>query len=223
MTFAGTATGDISVSWAGEVNKSVATFSRGGVQATTKPDFSDTAKKISVEAGQILAATAAQVNGVTLDVAGTVKVNELEHTTSADFRHITATLNVSMGATANVSGANLTIVDSLSVDDGDDTNTITATLSATQDDALVGKITKGADDKIAASVTDGADLTALNLDGVDSITVTDGFTVTATVAQAGKISLGNSAAYHLKDTAASLTGADVALGKGATNIKGQRR
>lgn len=84
VTFGGTATGDITFTLDG----TVATFSRGGVTATTTADLA-TITKITVASGQTLSATAAQVTGKTIDGAGTVAVTALEDTLDADLSLIT--------------------------------------------------------------------------------------------------------------------------------------
>lgn len=86
VTFGGTATGDITFTLDG----TVATFSRGGVTATTTADLA-TITKITVASGQTLSATAAQVTGKTIDGAGTVAVTALQSTPNADLSNITAT------------------------------------------------------------------------------------------------------------------------------------
>ena len=70
--------GDITVS----VDGTTATFSRGGVAATTKPTL-DTNTKITVAADQKFTATAAVVSGKTIDGAGTVAVTGLDTVSGA--------------------------------------------------------------------------------------------------------------------------------------------
>jgi len=86
VTFDGTATGDITFTLAG----TVATFTRGGVTATTTADLS-TITKITVGSDQTLSATAAQVTGKTIDGTGTVAVTALNASATADLSGITAT------------------------------------------------------------------------------------------------------------------------------------
>lgn len=108
VTFTGTATGNISVAWAGTVDNSVATFTRGGITATTTPDFNGTAAKITIGAGQTLAATAANVTGVTIDGAGTVAVTALQSTLNADLSGITAITVTAAVTTTSTSQINFT-------------------------------------------------------------------------------------------------------------------
>lgn len=62
VEFGGTATGNITVAWAGTVGNSVATFTRGGEDAVTTPAFSGTAHTITLAAGQSLAMSLANAN-----------------------------------------------------------------------------------------------------------------------------------------------------------------
>lgn len=84
VTFAD-GSGDISFITSG----TVATFSRGGVPAATTVDLG-TATKITVASGQTLAATAAQVTGMSVDGDGTVAISGLESTLNADLSKIVA-------------------------------------------------------------------------------------------------------------------------------------
>ena len=205
VTFSGTATGDISVSWAGTVNDSIATFSRGGVPATTKPDFSNTGKatKISVETGQTLAATAAQVSGVTVEGAGSVSVTALEDTLGADLSNInvstfnvTVTGNTVLDAGANLNGAAVTIADGFDL---------------TGTDAQIGDLTitdaGGNTTVTVTAIAADADLSNITLDGTGSAL---NATVTGTVALASAADL-NGAAVELQANA-DLTGTDAQIG-----------
>ncbi len=100
VEFGGTATGNITIAWAGTVGDSVATFTRQSVTATTTPDFHGTATKITLASGQTLAATAANVTGVTIDGAGTVAVTALQSTLAADLSGIAATTTTVTGSFA---------------------------------------------------------------------------------------------------------------------------
>ena len=75
VTFSG-GSGDITLSWS-DGPWSVATFSRGGSVATVKPDFDNTASQITLAAGQTLTATAANLNDMSVDGAGTVVITDL--------------------------------------------------------------------------------------------------------------------------------------------------
>jgi len=89
ITFGGTATGDISMS----ITDDVATFTRGGIDATTTAALggTDAIAGITVASGQTLADTAADLTGLTIDGEGTVNVTALEDTLDADLSGITAT------------------------------------------------------------------------------------------------------------------------------------
>ncbi len=91
VTFGGTAVGNISVSWAGATAASVATFTRSGITATTMPDFGGTAAKITLQSGQTINNTAADLIGLTVDGAGSVAVTALNATLAADLSSITVT------------------------------------------------------------------------------------------------------------------------------------
>jgi len=99
VEFGGTATGDITISWSAGVG-SVATFTREGVEATDTADFAGTATSITVADEDTLAATAADVTGMTINGDGTVAITALESTLGADLSSITA-----MTATADVTTA----------------------------------------------------------------------------------------------------------------------
>ncbi len=86
VTFGGTATGTITLTVDGN---NVATFSRGGVTATTTVDL-DLITKITVASGQTLSATAVQLSGRTVDGAGTVAVTNLQGKMDADLSGLTA-------------------------------------------------------------------------------------------------------------------------------------
>lgn len=89
VTFGGTATGNISMS----ITDDVATFTRGGITATTTAILSGDGAitKLTVASGQTLADTAADLAGLTIDGEGTVNVTALEDTLDADLSGITAT------------------------------------------------------------------------------------------------------------------------------------
>lgn len=72
VTLSGTATGDISISWAGAVGASVATFTREGAKATV--DFDTTAKSLNLAATDVLAGDDADFTGLVIDGLGVVKL-----------------------------------------------------------------------------------------------------------------------------------------------------
>jgi hypothetical protein len=116
FAFGGTATGNITVAWAGTPGDSVATFTRGGIDATTEPDFSGTPASISLAVGQTLAAAAVDVDGMTIDGTGTVLVDALDATAAADLSNITATIVLaqvanSVSFTGNLGSAVVAVVD----------------------------------------------------------------------------------------------------------------
>lgn len=98
VTFGGTATGVISVAWAGAVGNSVAIFTRGGLTATA--DFA-TGDSITLGSGQTLTDIAADLTGLTINGAGTVNVTALESTPSANFSLITTTTKTATLALSN--------------------------------------------------------------------------------------------------------------------------
>ena len=70
ISFDGTATGNITLSWAGAAGASVATFTRGGVTATTTANFGGSVKGIQLASGQVLSASLADISGVSVRGAG---------------------------------------------------------------------------------------------------------------------------------------------------------
>ncbi|MFT4888186.1 MAG: hypothetical protein ACI8V0_002419, partial [Pseudohongiellaceae bacterium] len=71
VTFGGTATGNITIAWVGTVGASVATFTRGGLDAATKPDFSGTATTITLASGQVLSASYADATAIAVTATKT--------------------------------------------------------------------------------------------------------------------------------------------------------
>lgn len=71
VTFGGTVTGNISLT----VDGTIATFSCGGVTASTKIDFSTGFSKITLASGQVLVGTTEQLTGLTIDGAGSLIVD----------------------------------------------------------------------------------------------------------------------------------------------------
>lgn len=87
ISFGGTATGVITLTgWSGTDNL-VATFSRGTYTATA--NFNSVGS-IALASGQILAATAADVDGLYIHGAGQVRISALEGDLAADLSHITS-------------------------------------------------------------------------------------------------------------------------------------
>ncbi|MCI5105915.1 MAG: hypothetical protein MRY76_04320 [Pseudomonadales bacterium] len=72
VEFGGSATGNITVAWSGTAGNSVASFSRGGVTASTTPDFSGTATTITVAAGQVLATDITELTAIAVTAGNTV-------------------------------------------------------------------------------------------------------------------------------------------------------
>ncbi len=72
VEFGGTATGDITVAWAGDTGDSVATFTRGGITASTEPDFetgvAGTATQITLASGQTLVMSLAEATTLVANV-----------------------------------------------------------------------------------------------------------------------------------------------------------
>jgi hypothetical protein len=71
VEFLGTATGDISITWAGTAGASVATFTRGANTAETRVDFSSS-KTVDLKTGQTINDAAADLNNVLVTGAGKV-------------------------------------------------------------------------------------------------------------------------------------------------------
>jgi hypothetical protein len=92
VTFIGTATGDITLSWAGTPGASAATFYRGGFTSLKNPAFPSPATTISPGSGDKVVASAAQVLGVSFGGAGVLALTD---TTLA-----AATVNTIDGAVA---------------------------------------------------------------------------------------------------------------------------
>lgn len=72
VEFGGSATGNITVAWSGTAGNSVASFTRGGVTASTTPDFSGTATTITVAAGQVLATDITELTAIAVTAGKTV-------------------------------------------------------------------------------------------------------------------------------------------------------
>ncbi|KFE57146.1 DUF4214 domain-containing protein [Pseudomonas syringae] len=110
-TFAGTATGDISVAWAGAVNASDATFTRGG-NVSTPVTFSNLgATSVSLASPEVLTGSVATLVGLTVSGTGGVKLTDTAVALSAKaFAANTSTdvLTVSTSAATATSLANLT-------------------------------------------------------------------------------------------------------------------
>ncbi len=79
VTFGGTATGDITFT----TNGSVATFSRAGVTATTTVDFYSNFSKFTLGAGEVLAGTAFQLSGKSVDGTGQVRMTAMTNAVNA--------------------------------------------------------------------------------------------------------------------------------------------
>ncbi|MBS4069461.1 MAG: DUF4214 domain-containing protein [Sulfurimonas sp.] len=133
VTFGGTATGNISMS----ITEDVATFTRGGINATTTALLSGEGAitKITVASGQTLADSAADLTELTIDGAGTVAISALESTLAADLSGITAT-----NVTATVTTTTGTPVD-FTGDFGEATVTISGDGFLRVDNATIGTAT----------------------------------------------------------------------------------
>jgi hypothetical protein len=161
ITFAGTATGDITFTLDG----TVATFTRGGVTATTTADLA-TVTKITVASGQALSATAAQITGKTIDGAGNVNVTALNATPAANLSLITNT-----GTRTAAVSENVTFTGNL--------GTFTTTVAA-------GKTLTAASSVVAEKTVNGAGSVVLtgasagDSNGFSGVTVTGGFSIAFT-------------------------------------------
>ncbi len=99
VKFSGSASGNISIDWAGVAGNSVATFARDGIIATTKPDFSGTATKITLALDQTLVGTAANLSGLIIDGAGNVilvGVSTISDLSTIDFSAVTGVVSYSI-------------------------------------------------------------------------------------------------------------------------------
>ncbi|MCJ7601202.1 MAG: DUF4214 domain-containing protein, partial [Desulfobulbaceae bacterium] len=199
VSFGGTATGNITLAWAGAVAGSVATFTRAAVVATTTADWAGTATSIALAAGEVLSATAANVTGVTIS-GGTGTVTLTDTTLAATALNtldgtIAGTLNAATvttisGTVANVktaiasagittatnyavtlSDGGVSVADANTVD-ADTTGVITATITEGDLTTLAGLT--GTGNAYTVSVTDtGATATELNtLDGKTTVALT---------------------------------------------------
>lgn len=181
VTFGGTATGDISISWAGATNSSEATFTRGGITATTKP-FIGGKNKITLAADQTLAATAANVTGVKIDGEGNVAVTALEDTANADLSGLaatTVTAAVDTDGGVTFTGNLGTAVVTLSSSDSSNDDDLTVTAAIADDttfvsaDPNVNLIVTGSDgDQTITGTAQGDVITGG--DGADDMTGGDG-------------------------------------------------
>lgn len=155
VTFDGTATGDITFTMSG----TVATFSRGGLSATTTVDFSSGFSKITVSSGQTLSATAAQVAGKSIDGAGSVAVTALESALDADLSGITSA--TATAAVATVSGAPATFGGNFGkaavTTSGDGTLDVSsATMGTATFSVALGTTLQGSDTKLGGVSATGA-------------------------------------------------------------------
>jgi Ca2+-binding RTX toxin-like protein len=101
LTFSGTATGVITV--AVDSNR-VATFTRGGVAASTKPDL-DSVTKLTLASGQTMELRAALLGGFAVDGAGTLAVWGMQNALAADLSTLTAaTVTASFGESSTFVG-----------------------------------------------------------------------------------------------------------------------
>ncbi len=110
ITFGGTATGNISISWSDGIN-SVATFSRGGTTAQNSVDYSAMDSYIVLAEGQTLAGTVSDfVNSdmesyIMISGDGTVNITGLENDSWADLSYInTNTLTATIDTTPQNQG-----------------------------------------------------------------------------------------------------------------------
>jgi len=216
VTFAGTATGDITISWNGDI----ATFSRGGISASTSVDYDPSPKPvITLAAGQTLSTTAAELNAITnMSIAGDGNLTLTGMSTIAElngFTHsgVNGTKTYSISDTAvNLLAADMSIVNGAVNITVTDNATIAQAISI-QQFSNTGSTSYSLED--TASALAGANASIVN--GTVNITVTDNVTIAqATTIQ--QMSNSGSTSYSLEDTAAALVGANASILNGATNI-----
>ena len=211
LTFGGTATGNITVSWVGTVNDSVASFTRD--THTVTADFTSTATEratsIVLAAGEVLSASAANLAGVTISggtgivtltdttlaasvlttldgtIAGTLNALSITSITDASVADATTLLITNQGTT----GDKIDTAGSVAVTLATDTTATAAALVAIQ-----GATTGFVDALSITSITDAtvADATTLlitnqgttgdKIDTAESVTVTLATDTTATAA-----------------------------------------
>jgi Ca2+-binding RTX toxin-like protein len=152
LTFSGTATGVVTV--AVDANR-VATFTRGGVAASTKPDL-DSVTKLTLASGQTMELRAALLGGFAVDGAGTLNVWGMQNALAANLSTLTAaTVTASIGESSTFTGNFGTAVVNVAAGK-------TLTLNASKaDDATIG----GAGSIV---VTDFSAATAYALAGLSS-------------------------------------------------------
>lgn len=214
VTFSGTATGNISVAWAGAAGGSAATFTRGGVEATTKPDFSGTANKITVGAGQTLSDSAADLTGLTIDGTGAVAVTTATATTQYAFQEITASGGVSVAystggtlhAATNLGTATVSIASG---------QTLTGTAAQLTGKAISGAGIVAVTTGTATTAYDFGDITA---SGGVSVAYTTGGTLSGTT-DLGTATVSIASGQTLTGTATQLTGKTIS-GTGNVTITG---
>jgi hypothetical protein len=195
VEFTGTATGNITVSFAG----AVATFSRGGVTATTTADFGGTATKVTLASGQTLADTAADLASIgVVDGAGSLTVTDastLAEIDAIDFSGVAGTVTYSLADTA-------------------------AALAVA---GAVGDAATNMETTDAASVAEATDIAALTNTGTTTYTLED---TLANLVSAGGTIVDDATSYVLSDVTTSfedmliadaLSADEVAMIQGASN------
>lgn len=124
---------------------------------TTSKDVSSftnlsTIDGFNVHSGQTLTLSAAQAEGKSLSGEGSVTVKDIAADTNLSTITATGTLSATVTSTVDLTSANLTGLDTLSVTDEAET-AITVTVTPEQYAALVGKVTLGANDRLVSTDT----------------------------------------------------------------------
>jgi hypothetical protein len=208
VTFGGTATGNITVS---VTSGGVATFTRQGLVAETRPDL-DTLTKITVTSGQTLTASAAILDGLVIDGAGAVAVHDLQARLAADLSAITATTVTAAFAdngtfTGTLGTAAVTVAAGK-----------TLTLSAA---AASGKTIAGAGNTVITNLavaTEYALAAVTSSAGAVSATLTTGGTLHAETTLNNAIALMLANTTTLTGTADQLHGVTLVDGSGTGNV-----
>lgn len=156
LTFTGTATGDITVSWSGGIGSSVATFTRNSLTKTA--DFSGSAQvqatSIKLGASDVLSVSKADITGVTITGTGTVKLSDTT-LTAANLKAVDTTSSAFIDASAVTSITDASVADA---------KWLLVTHQGTSGD----KIKTKAD--VAVTLAAGADVALADLKGIQAAT-----------------------------------------------------
>ena len=210
VSFSGSATGDITVSWSGASGDSVATFTRSGITAANKPDFAGTAARIELALDQTLAGQAAGLAGLTLQGDGNLRVTgdaTIAAIEAIDFHALAGTVTYRLADSAThllAAGLGDPVASAAAVVvAGGDAGILTLAQAA-----LLASITT--DDGWSFGIDDSAgNLLAVGgpIAGATTVTITGGVAGTGTVAEVAllrDITTDDTWIFALKDTIAHL-------------------